>query len=158
MQKYKTELKWGLIFMVTALVWMWLERLMGLHGRHIDKHAIYTNLFAIPAIFIYVLALLDKRKRDLDGKMSYKEGLITGLIITLIVAVLSPLTQWLTAVVVSPGYFPAIIDYSVSQGEMVREAAEKYFSLSSYIRMALVGALGMGMVTSLVVAAFTRKQ
>ncbi|MCF7802095.1 MAG: DUF4199 domain-containing protein [Candidatus Marinimicrobia bacterium] len=158
MQKYKTELKWGVIFMVTSLVWMLLERLAGLHGAHIDKHATYTNLFAIPAIAIYVLALLDKRKRDLDGKMSYKEGVITGLIITAIVAILSPLAQWLTAVVITPGYFPAIIEYTVSQGEMSRAAAEEYFSLSSYIWIAIIGALGMGVVTSLIVAAFTRKQ
>lgn len=158
MQKYKTELKWGVIFMVTSLVWMLLERLVGLHGAHIDKHATYTNLFAIPAIAIYVLALLDKRKRDLDGKMSYKEGVITGLIITAVVAILSPLSQWLTAVVITPGYFPAIIEYSVSQGEMSRAAAEEYFNLSSYIWMAFIGAVGMGVVTSLVVAAFTRKQ
>ncbi|MCF7796625.1 MAG: DUF4199 domain-containing protein [Lentisphaeria bacterium] len=158
MQKYKTELKWGVIFMVTSLVWMLLERLVGLHGAHIDKHATYTNLFAIPAIAIYVLALLDKRKRDLDGKMSYKEGVITGFIVTAVVAILSPLAQWLTAVVITPGYFPAIIEYTVSRGEMSRAAAEEYFNLSSYIWMGFIGAVGMGVVTSLVVAAFTRKQ
>ena len=157
MQQYKTELKWAIIFMVTTLVWMLLERLVGLHGTHIDKHATYTNLFAIPAIAIYVLALRDKRKRDFDGQMSYKSGVITGFIITVIVAVLSPLTQWLTTAVITPGYFPAVIEYTVSTGEMTREAAEQHFNLSGYIWMSIIGALGMGVVTTLVVAAFTRK-
>jgi hypothetical protein len=37
------------------------EKGLGLHSRHIDKHMIYTNFYAIP-VGVYVLALLDKRK------------------------------------------------------------------------------------------------
>lgn len=51
MQKYRIELKWAIIFMVTTLAWMILEKLVGLHSTHIGKHMIYTNFFAIPAIF-----------------------------------------------------------------------------------------------------------
>ena len=57
MKKYTVEIKWALIFVVFALVWMVFEKWMGWHGEHIDKHATYTNIFAIPAIVIYVLAV-----------------------------------------------------------------------------------------------------
>ena len=38
---------------------------------HIDKHVVYTNFYALPAILVYVFALLDKRKNFYNGKMTY---------------------------------------------------------------------------------------
>lgn len=158
MKKHTTEIKWGLIFTAVALLWMVFERLMGWHGENIARHATMTNLFAIPAIVIYVLALLDKRKGDYNGFMTWKQGFISGLIITLVVVILSPLAQYLTHAVISPGYFPAVIDYSVSSGNMTREEAEAYFTANNYMFQSAIGALIMGIVTSAVVALFTKKK
>ncbi|MBU2114490.1 MAG: DUF4199 domain-containing protein, partial [Gammaproteobacteria bacterium] len=93
MQKYLTEIRWGLIFTAVMLLWMWAEQLVGLHGRYIADHATYTNLFAIPAILVYVLALRQKKARDYSGSMSWKQGMQAGLIITLVVVLLSPAAQ-----------------------------------------------------------------
>lgn len=68
--KFKTEIKWVIIFAVVALLWMVFEKLVGLHDEHIDKHLYPTNLFIIPAIIVYVLALKDKKNNDLGGQMS----------------------------------------------------------------------------------------
>lgn len=76
MKKYSTELKWATIFVVVTLVWMVLEKAVGLHGEHIDKHAIYTNLFAIPAIAVYVFALREKRDKDFGGTMTFSHRMI----------------------------------------------------------------------------------
>ena len=157
-KKYNIEIKWALIFFAAALIWMLFERIIGLHDAHIDKHSTYTNIFAIPAILIYVLALLDKRKNFYGGVMSFKQGFISGLIITVIVAVLSPLSQVIVSEIISPDYFSNIIDYSVDQGYMDLEDAQKYFSLGSYIIQAFIGALIMGIITSTIVAAFVRKK
>ncbi|GAA5522756.1 DUF4199 domain-containing protein [Aliifodinibius salicampi] len=154
---FRTEIKWALIFVATMLAWMLLERVIGLHDTHIDKHAIYTNFFAIPAIAVYVFALLDKRKNDYNGVMNYKQGFLSGLIITVIVTVLTPITQYITTVVITPDFFTNIIEYSVQQGEMTREAAEGQFNTKNYIIMGMVGALIMGILTTSVVAFFTKK-
>lgn len=158
MKKYTTEIKWGLIFTIVALLWMVFERLMGWHGENIDQHAAMTNLFAIPAILIYVFALLDKRKRDYNGIMTWKEGFISGLIITLVVVILSPLAQYLTHTVISPEYFTNVIEYAVSAEQMTREEAESYFTLNNYMVQSAVGGLIMGIITSAVVALFTKKK
>ena len=71
MSKYKIEIKWAIIFLLMGLVWMVLEKAFGFHDVHIDKHPIYTNLVAIPAIAIFVFALLDKRKNYYNGSMTY---------------------------------------------------------------------------------------
>lgn len=158
MKKYSIEIKWAIIFAVTTLVWMFLEKLVGLHSEHIDKHSIYTNFIAIPAIIIYVLALLDKRKNFYSGIMTYKQGFVSGLIITLIVTVLSPLTQFITSTIITPEYFPNVIKHVVSHELMKQEEAEKFFNLNAYIVQGLIGAFVMGLITTAIVAIFTRRK
>ena len=65
MKKIQIEIKWAIIFVIMTLIWMILEKVAGLHDEHIDKHPIFTNFIAIPAIAIYVFAILDKRKNFL---------------------------------------------------------------------------------------------
>ena len=156
MGKIKIELKWAFVFAGVSLLWMLLERLAGLHSEHIEKHGIYTNFFAIPAISIYVFALLNKRNTFYNGVMTYKQGFITGLIITLFVAILSPLTQVITSTFIAPDYFSNIIIYSVSENKVTQEEAENYFNLKSYIIQGLIGAPVMGIVTTAIVAIFIR--
>lgn len=158
MRKIRIELKWAIIFIAMMLVWMLLEKAFGLHSVNIDKHAIYSNFVAIPAIIIYVFALLDKRKNFYNGKMTYKQGFITGLIISLIVTVFSPLTQYITSEIISPDYFQNVINYTVKKGEMNQVAAENFFNLKSYIVQVLIATPIMGIVTTVIVAIFTRKK
>lgn len=158
MNKYSIEIKWALMFVAMMLLWMTMERLLGFHDTHIYKHAIVTNLIAIPAIAIYVFALLDKRKNFYDGFMSYKQGFITGLIITLIVTLFTPLIQYITSTVITPDYFTNMIEYSVNEGKMERGDAENFFNLKSFIIQASIGALIMGLLTTVIVAFFTKKK
>lgn len=158
MKKVKIEIKWALIFVVMQLLWMTMEKLTGLHDEHIDQHPIYTNLIAIPSILIYVLALLDKRKNYYNGVMNYKEGFISGLFITLIVTILSPMVQYITSTFISPDYFANATEYAVSEGVMTQDAAEGYFNLRSYVTQVLIFTPVMGIITTAIVALFTKKK
>ncbi len=158
MKTYKIEFKWAFIFIAVMLLWMVLERAFGLHDEHINKHALYTNLVMIPAIIVYVLALLDKRKNHYNGKMTYLQGFFSGLIITLIVTIFTPLTQYITSTIITPNYFSNVIEYSIKKGELTREVAEEHFTLKNYIIMNLMFAPVAGVLTSAVVAIFMRKK
>ncbi len=105
MKKFSIEIKWTILFFVISLLWMVGERVTGLHDTHIEKHAFVSNLFALVAVVIYVFALLDKRKNFYDGKMNWIQGFITGLIISFGVALLTPLSQYLTIAVITPHFF-----------------------------------------------------
>ena len=158
MKKYSIEIKWAFIFFAVALIWMVIEKAVGLHDVHIDKHSTYTNLFAIFAIALFVFALLDKRKNFYGGYMTFKEGFISGMIITIIVAVLSPISQIIVHQIISPDYFNNVIQYSLEQGYMDMDTAKSYFSLGSYIVQSVIGGLVMGIITSAVVAFFVKKK
>jgi hypothetical protein len=156
MKKYQIELKWALVFVGMTLIWMIGEKLLGYHSEKIAQHEVITNFIAIPAIAVYVFALLDKKKNFYKGQMNYLQGFISGIIISVIVAAISPLTQYLTSVVISPEYFPNIIKYAVDNGKVTQAEAISYFNLKSYITYGVIGALGMGAVTSAIVALFVK--
>ena len=109
--------------------------------------------------YFVTFALLDKRKNFYNGVITYKQGFITGLIITAIVTIFSPLTQWIISNVITPDYFKNVIQYSVETGYHKSIAdAEAQFNLKSYIVQSTVGALIMGIVTTAIVAIFIRKK
>jgi hypothetical protein len=159
MGKIKTEIKWAILFSLMTLLWMVLEKLSGLHSTYIDYHLYLTNLFAIPAIWMMTLALKDKKKSYYGGDMNYKQGLISGIILSFIIALLSPLTQWITSFVITPEYFPNVIKRSVELGYYATtEDAQANFNYINYARQGVVGALLMGIVTTAVAMVFIRSK
>ncbi|GAB1395999.1 hypothetical protein MASR1M65_07760 [Saprospiraceae bacterium] len=157
MKNIKIEIKWAIIFSVVGLLWMLLEKLSGLHGKYIDYHLYLTNLFAIPAIIVMVMALKDKKKNFYNGQMTYNQGLISGIILSVIIALISPLTQWITSYVITPEYFPNVIKRSVEIGYFKTTAeAEAQFNFQNYVIQGLIGALVMGIVTTAIAMIFIR--
>ena len=151
MNKYSSEIKWGIIFTIVAMGWMYFEKSMGWHGDHIDKLANYTLFFMPIAIMIYVLGIRERRHLQ-NGIISWKEGFISGLIITLVVALLSPISQYIVHNIISPDYLSNLIKYTVDEGFLTQEQAEVNFNLKSYMSQAFIRALGSGAFTSAIVS------
>jgi hypothetical protein len=157
MKSIKIEIKWAIIFSVMGLVWMLLEKWSGLHDKYIDYHLYLTNLFAIPAIWVMVLALKDKKKNFYNNNIDYKQGLVSGIILSLFIAALSPLTQWITSFVITPGYFLNVIKRSVEIGyyKTTAEAAAN-FNYKNYAIQGAIAAFVMGVVTTAIAMIFIR--
>ncbi|MBL7774063.1 MAG: DUF4199 domain-containing protein [Chitinophagaceae bacterium] len=156
MNHIKIEMKWAFIFSLMGMLWMVLEKLAGLHGKYIDYHMYLTNLFAIPAIIVMVLALREKKK-SLGGTITYKQGLISGIILSFFIALLTPLTQWITSYQISPEYFPNIIKRSVELGYYKTDAeAAVYFNYKNYATQGAIGAFIMGIITTAIAMIFIR--
>lgn len=157
MKKYFIEFKWAMIFIAMMLSWMFLEMILGFHGKNIDQHVFVTNFVAIPAIAIYVFALLDKKKNYFGGVMTYKQSFLSGLVMTLIITLFSPLTQYITSAWISPNYFANAIEFAVSTGKMTQQAAEEFFNMKSYITQTIIGTPIMGIVTTAIVSIFVSR-
>jgi hypothetical protein len=159
MKNIKIEFKWAIIFSIMGLLWMVLEKLSGLHSTHIDYHLYLTNLFAIPAILVMVLALKNKKWSFYNGQMTYQQGLVSGVILSLIIALLSPFTQWITSYVITPEYFPNVIKRSVELGYYTTtEEAQANFNFKNYAIQGAIGALIMGFVTTAIAMIFIRSK
>jgi len=158
MKNFQIEFRWALIFSIAQLFWTYLEKAVGLHDEHIGQHAIYTNLFAIIAIILYVLALRNKKNDFFKGSMNWKQGFVSGMILSVFIAIMSPLVQYIISTYITPDYFQNVIDFAVENGKMTIENAQGYFNLKSYMLQSAFGALAMGLVTSAVVAFFVKSK
>lgn len=157
MKNVRIELKWAILFSIMGLVWMLLEKLVGLHDRYIDYHLYLTNLFAIPAIWFMVMALKDKKKNIYNNHMSYTQGLVSGIVLSIFIALVSPLTQWVTSYVITPEYFPNVIERSVELGYFETTAdAEANFNYANYAKQGAIGAFVMGVLTTAIAMIFIR--
>ncbi|MEO6683083.1 MAG: DUF4199 domain-containing protein [Ginsengibacter sp.] len=157
MSDISVEIKWAIIFSVSSLLWMLLEKLTGLHGRYIGYHMFFTNLFAIPAIWIFYLAVKDKKNRNRLRKMTYKQGFITGLNLILIIVLLSPLTHWISTSIISPEYFPNEIRRTLDLGYYKTIAeAEKNINYKKYVIQGITSTFIMGIFTTAIVMLFLR--
>ncbi|MFY8026182.1 MAG: DUF4199 domain-containing protein [Sediminibacterium sp.] len=157
MASIKIEIKWAILFSIMGLVWMLLEKLSGLHSTYIDYHLYLTNLFAIPAIWVMVLALKEKKKVFYNGNITYLQGLLSGIVLSIIIALISPLTQWITSYIITPEYFPNVIKRSVEIGYYKTTAeAEANFNYSNYAIQGAIAAFVMGLVTTAIAMIFLR--
>jgi hypothetical protein len=89
--------------------------------------------------------------------MSYKQGLISGIILSVFIALISPLTQWITSYVITPEYFPNVIKRSVEIGYYkTTEEAEANFNYANYAMQGAIGSLVMGIATTAIAMIFLR--
>ena len=159
MANLKIEIKWAFIFTIVGLLWMLLEKQVGLHDKYLDFQMYLTNLFAIPAIFVMVMALRDKKKNYFNGNMNYKQGFISGLLLSVFISILSPISQRITSYIITPDYFNNAIKRSVEiQYYKTIEEAEAYFNFQNYVIQGLFGALVMGIVTTSIIMIFLRSK
>jgi MFS family permease len=156
MRNFFIELKWGIIFTVVSILWMVAEKTVGLHDVHISKHEKYSFLFAIVAFAVYFCALLDKKKNFYKGTMNWTQGFISGVIISVIVAAVSPIAQYISFEIISPDFFKNSITYTVSNNIQTPEQAERYFNMNSYIVMGSIGGISAGVLTAAIVALLVR--
>jgi hypothetical protein len=88
--------------------------------------------------------------------MPWKNGFLSGLIMTVMITLITPLTLYVTINFITPDFFSNAIKYAVVTEKSVQADAEKYFSFGNYLVQSLIGAPLMGILTSAVVAVFTR--
>ncbi len=158
MKNYKTEIKWAFIFTAMFLLWMTMEKLAGLHDKHLAQQQFVTMLILIPSFIIYVLAIKDKKKNYYAGNITYKQSFMSGFILTLFVVLLSPINQLITSCIITPDYFANVIEHTVKSGMFTQEQAEAQFNIKSFIITSLIGGLVTGAIFSAIISIFTKSK
>ena len=157
MRNLKIEFKWAIIFTIASLTWMFLEQTLGWHDEKIADHYWLTMLYIPLAIFMYILALREKRRRFYNKQLSWRQGFLSGFVVSLFAAALSPVAQYLTHNYITPAYFPNIIEYSVTNELMTIGAANEYFNINNYMMQSAIGVLIGGFVLSAIAAFILRR-
>lgn len=157
MKNCKIEIKWAVIFTIMTFAWSVIGKLLGFHDNGIANNLLFNTLIIIPSIVIYILAIREKRTSFYQGSMTYKQGLVSGLILTLFITISGPLNP-IFGNIISPDLFKNSIQFVVSNNIMTEAEAIKQFNLPAFIIQGIIGALLFGAVYSLVLAAFIQKK
>jgi hypothetical protein len=151
----KTEVKYGLIFSLVTFLWISLEYLFGFHTKHIEKHVVVTKFFSFPAVIIMVQNIMQK-KRELGGKITFGQAFQSGFIMTLIVAMLTPLVYYFFFTFINPGYFEAFRNYAIQLKIATADQAASDFNLKSYLVQSVISAIVMGVLSTSIIGFFAR--
>lgn len=137
MKNYIIEIRWAFIFTLASILWAGIEKLVGLHDSKIGTMPAFFLLFAIPAVAIYFLSLLEKKEKVFNGNMSWKEGTVCGIVLSLFIAVLSPVAQWAIYTLISPEYFAKAIKFYTEKHVLTEARAVEQFNIAAYMKREL---------------------
>ncbi|MEM0541040.1 DUF4199 domain-containing protein [Flavobacterium sp. j3] len=154
MKNSTIEIRWTIRFLLLVLAWAIGEKYFGLHDIYIKDYAIYSSLFAFPAILFYYLALKDKKKYFYNGEMTFSQGFVSSVILSFLIAILMPAAQFVIYKSISPDFFTTMIDYKVKNKYLSLETAKTFFNLKTYMIEGAFGALSKGIVTGTIISYF----
>ena len=152
MKKFAIEIKWAIISLIIFLAWMTLEKEMGYHDINIKWQPVFNLLFIFPTFILYVLALLEKKKKYYQDQMSWKQGIISAIIISFIIVFFSPVTQFIIHEFISPNFLENTINYTVISKKLTLAEAKEYTTLTSSIWKNISDGLSFGVVIGAIVA------
>jgi len=160
MKNFSIEIKWALRFTLLTLAWAIGEKAIGLHDEYIADYAIYTNLFAIPAFLFFYLAIREKKKYVYDNSMTFRQGFVAGLVMSFIIALLNPFTQFVIYKSITPHFFDTIVAYKVKSKNfpMTVKNARMLFNLKTYMIESTFTALSKGFITGAIVSLILRNK
>jgi hypothetical protein len=156
MKNYSIEIKWALRFTLLSLTWAIGEKIIGLHDVYINKYALYTNLFIVPATLFFYLALREKKKYIYYNNMTWNQGFVSGIVLSFIIALLTPATQYVIYSSITPHFFENIIIYKTKSPSITHhltlEVANQYFNIKTYMIQSSFSNLSCGIITGALIS------
>lgn len=156
MKKFKIEFKWAIYIIILFLAWMTIEKQLGFHNEKLKWQVFFGMLIVIPNFVLYYLALRDKKNNFYNGEMNWKQGFYSAMVISFIIVLFSPFTQFITYEFISPNFFDNMIALSVERGKLTEEEAKSFFNLSASIWQSISSGLSFGVVLGAIVAYIIR--
>lgn len=160
MKNFKIELRWAILFSLITAIWMFVEqRFLGWHDEHIGSQ-FGNHLIALVILFgiMYYFGIKEKREHYYKGEITWKRAFVSGMIISVFVALLSPLIEYFNYNYISPDYFDKMITYQTQKEKlpMSQENAQEIFNMKSFIFQGVFTSFSFGIFISAIVALFLR--
>jgi len=163
-----SEIRSGIAISVAGFLWLLLELFLGLHTSRIIYWPFFTWMSIIIPITGLYWAAKAKRDRFYHGKISFIQSAKTGIIVTAVSSIISPLLSWFYVSVVNPFYFSTMITHEKQKIEELNLSSleEKSFKIneayleynvSTYLIKSFLTMLIIGLVLSLIIAALIKK-
>lgn len=153
----KIEIKFGLLYAAATLIWISVEYFLGLHSSYIALHPYASFLFIFVAIAV-IYQGMKARKEFQNGEITYGQLVLSGIYISIVAVLVSPLTNYIFHSFINPEFFEAMIQRSVDQMRLTEDMAREHFNLRRYTQLNIVFGLISGVLISLFTAIILRKR
>lgn len=157
MKKFEIELKWASAFTAISIAWVYFEKFLGYHDTNVSSQAIFSFWLMIPQALVYVVAIRQKRERYYKGEITWQKAFISGVVLSAVIAGLSPAAIYIMVEFVSPDFLSNIVEARAEQG-VPREGLEQIYNLNSMVIQAIFNNLATGVFFSAIIALFLKNK
>jgi uncharacterized protein YqgC (DUF456 family) len=152
----KNEIKYAILFVFLSFIWNCIEYFTGLQNKYINIHPYFvTTFFILMTSVIYFLATREK-KRARGGRITFMQGLITGMTLTLFILILNPAALYLFSEFINPNFYNSFIRHDVLTGKYSVSEANDYYNLPNFIKVGTLYRFIMGMFATVIISFFMK--
>jgi len=158
MKAYITEIKWAGFILLFNLLWIGIERLFGFHDSMIRYQSLFSLLSFVPIIFMFYLALKEKKSVFFGDQMQWQDGFTSGIVMAIAIAIFAPIVLMIAYNFIAPDFFAKQTSYVIDTDMMTKEQAETMFNLRTYIMQSTFGGMMRDIVICGVLSYFVVKK
>jgi phosphoribulokinase len=162
-----TEIKYGVITGLSVCCWVMIEYMLGFHTTEMEIGS-YTNFVAliIPVVTLY-LGIKEKRDSSPKGEITISKGVYTGVVISLISALITTIFMFLYYNYINPNFISIGIAFQkqklIERGKSEAQIAaqinqiKEMFQVSYQLIFVILSSIGTGVTISLAISALLKR-
>lgn len=152
MKQFSVEFRWAFTFLLAQTLWIMFEKTLGFHDEKIQYQPLFSLLFNFILLAIYILAIRDKKQKTYNNQMTWQEGFTSGLMLTLIIALFTIMTEYTKHNVISPYFLDDMKSLILAEKRMTLEQANNAFSFSKTLSNTIFFTISVGVLITSIVA------
>jgi uncharacterized protein DUF4199 len=146
MKKFAIEIKWAIRYIFVYIAWIFLEKYTGAYDAHFENYFLLSFGFYVLAFLIYLMAIKEKKIHYFGNNMDWKQGSISGIYMTVFIAILMPFAQIVIHKSIAPEFFPNMIKRSLANKNANPETIKELYNLTGYIWQTVILTLSVGVI------------
>jgi hypothetical protein len=155
----KNELLAGIAISIASFIWICFEFFLGFHDSRIDYHVYATNLaYILPIVGMY-WAIQKRHATFTRGEFQLKDGLMSGVIVSVTAAFLNLPLQYLFITYINPKFFGNMIAMEGKKALLggnnsivAITDAQQYYNTSSFLIQGFTSFLILGLFISIMLS------
>jgi Protein of unknown function (DUF4199) len=151
MQKLKTEFRWAIYYTFFSIVWFQFEKKLGFHDTKIGSQTLFSYLFYLLFFVFTFFCIKVKKKLVYQNQISFQQGLVSGSLLAVFCALMSPFALHFKIKYIHPEFFPKMIAFFTAQGKN-SEQIIGFYNFKAYAIMNVVEVLSFGIIFAFIVA------
>lgn len=154
---FKKSIFLAISYFFMFIIWKACEKLMGFHDDKINFYPYVSDLIIIPLVLLYATGFKNYRI-NLGGKISFIKGIGFGLMATLFIMALTPISVWIFDQFINPNFYASMIQYQVKNHLSTLEIAKQSFNHENFKQSCILGNAATGTLLTIVLAIISSKK